>query len=181
MGNYFKKENKQDHPYKMPVLDYSNKTFEIQQSEYDPPINYIYRDFYDKSRDIKAHEVRREGDIFPYTILIYQHSKVGDKLFFSDLFYADSWDERRGEDGEMSRDIIFCIMLWRALGLKELTGEDFLPKHIEHSLDRSPQVYRKSIEEVFKKKFGISEYDIIEDYVDIKEVDESDKGLVSTF
>lgn len=125
-------------------------------------LNYTWRRIDDHSRNLCAYEIQRANDKLPYTILIFNYTTIGDKQLFSDLFYASSWDERRGLDNEVSDDVKFCMSLWRELGLYDRYGEDFQPKHIEHDLDRVPQVYRKSIEQVFAKRFGTGEVETCE-------------------
>ena len=103
----------------------------------------------DKSRDFGIHEIKRGDD--PFTVIITQFSKVGHKQLFSDLFYSDDWDEGRSDIP--SNDVKFCIKLWNHLGLDKEHGP-FHPRHIEHSLDRSPLVYRNTLENVMNIKYG---------------------------
>ncbi len=115
----------------------------------------------DKSRNIKIFEITRSTDPVPFTVLIHDYTTRGDKQLFSDLFFSDEWDECRGEDGQVSDDVRFCIQLWRDLGLTELLGEDFHPKHIEHDTDRWPTVYRNTMENVMSRKYGCGHSQVI--------------------
>jgi hypothetical protein len=108
----------------------------------------------DKSRNFGIHEIiRLDGDIQePVTVIIYNYSKTGDKQLFPDLFYSDDWDEGRRCD-VISDDVQFCIRLWKQLGLEKEHGP-FHPRHIEHDTDRSPIIYRNTMENVMNRKFG---------------------------
>ncbi len=116
--------------------------------------NYSWRRVDDYTRNVCAYEIKRSNTFLPYTVVIYNYSDTGDKQLFSDLFYSQSWDERRGLDGELSDDVMFCIRLWRELGMYEKTGEDFQPKHIEHDLDRVPKIYRRNVDQVMQHLFS---------------------------
>ena len=122
-------------------------------------MEYTWQFKEDKSRDFGIHEVVRRvptsnAYVFtkePFTVIVAQFSKVGHKQFFSDLFYSDDWDEGRSDIP--SDDVKFCIMLWNHLGLDKEHGP-FHPKHIEHSLDRTPIVYRNTMDNVMNRKYG---------------------------
>lgn len=132
----------------------------IEMSELVAQTGYAHRWIYDKHRDVAAHEIRKSTCDVPYTVLIYHFSKIGHRSLFSDLYYTDSWDENRGSDGRASDDVIFCINLWKELGLEESVGEPFHPKFIEHDLSRYPMIYRRSLEEVMERTFGSREINI---------------------
>ena len=117
-------------------------------------LNYTWKRIDDHSRNLSAYEIKRTKDTLPYTILIHDYLTNGDEQLFSDLFYCQSWDERRGLDGECSDDVKFCMALWRELGLYEKHGEDFQPKHIVHDLNRSPKIYRRPVEQVLEQRYG---------------------------
>lgn len=115
---------------------------------------YFWKFKTDESRNFGIHEITRiNGDRRePFTVIIYNYSDVGDKQLFPDLFYSDDWDEGRSAS-VISSDVKFCIHLWKYLGLEEKYGV-FHPRHIEHDLDRSPIVYRNTMENVMNRKFG---------------------------
>ena len=108
----------------------------------------------DKTRDLGIHEIIRlnDGKEEPFTVIIHGYSKVGDKQLFPDLFYSDDWDLGRSAD-VISDDVQFCIHLWKQLGLEKEHGP-FHPKHIVHDLDRSPIVYRNTLDNVMNIKYG---------------------------
>ncbi len=103
--------------------------------------------------DIRVFEIKKSNVTLPWTIIVFDHSKVGDRQMFSDIFYSSDWDEKRGEDGFVSDDIKFCIGYWKELGLDKLHG-NFSPSHVQFDEKRIPAVYRKDAEEVIMKKFG---------------------------
>ena len=117
----------------------------------------------DKSRDLGIHEIiRRDGQVEePFTVIIYNYSKVGDKQLFPDLFYSDDWDVGRS-DKHISDDVKFCINLWKQLGL-EVEHGPFHPKHIVHDLSRSPIVYRNTMENVMNRKYGCGHTDFLDE------------------
>ncbi len=115
---------------------------------------YAWKFREDKTRDMGMFEITRSTSPQPYTVLIHQYSQVGPIRLFSDIFYAKTWDENRGNDGEVSPDICFLIELWVELGLFAETGEHYHPKHIYHDPDRHPIVYRKGIEDVMAHLYG---------------------------
>ncbi len=122
-------------------------------------MEYTWQFKEDKSRDFGIHEVVRKVPTKsvvsyreePFTVIIAKYSKFGDKQFFSDIFYSDDWDEGRSD--VPSDDVKFCIKLWAYLGLDKEHGP-FHPKHIEHSLDRCPLVYRNTMDNVMNRKYG---------------------------
>jgi hypothetical protein len=120
---------------------------------------YLHRCVYDKTRNVAVHEIKKSTSDLPYTVIIYEFSRYGHRNLFNDLYWADSWDETRGSDGKASDDVIFCINLWKELGLEEQWGP-FHPKMIEHDLARWPTVYRRGLEEVMGRVFGTSELEI---------------------
>ena len=115
---------------------------------------YNYRFSIDTSRDLCVYEIQRdcEGEA-PYTVIVPNFREKGHKQLFSDIFWCDSWDLGRGNNGPSS-DVKFLICLWRELGLVEEMGEEFQPKHVVHDLDRYPHVYRRSLESVMNQRFG---------------------------
>lgn len=117
-----------------------------------PTTKYSWKFEDDKIRDLRVYEIRKSTTAKPYTVLIHQYSKIGDRQLFNDLFWCDSWDEKRGAEG-VSDDVQFCICLWKELGLENILGP-FLPKHIEHDLQRSPIVYREFLENVMARRYG---------------------------
>lgn len=118
------------------------------------PTQYKWRRKDDVTRNICVYEITRSTDQIPFTVLIHDYTTRGDIQLFSDLFWSDDWDEERGKDGQVSDDVKFCIQLWKDLGLKIKTGEDFQPKHIVHDLERFPTVYRNTLENVMNIRYG---------------------------
>jgi hypothetical protein len=108
---------------------------------------------HDKGRNVKGFEVWRSTDSVPHTVLIHDYDKRGDKQFFSDIFWSDDWDASRGAEG-VTDEIKFLCQLWQDLGLKEIEGEDFQPKHVVFEHDRFPTVYRNTLENVMAQQFG---------------------------
>lgn len=119
-----------------------------------PSAQYSWRFEEDKTRDLGIYEIIKSTCEFPYTVLIHNYSKAGPKQLFSDIFYAPSWDESRGADGKVSDDICFLIGLWEELGLMELMGEPFHPRHINCDDGRYPTVYRKGMIDVMAQLYG---------------------------
>lgn len=114
---------------------------------------YKWRFQEDNTRDLKVYEIQKDDGKKPFTVVLRRYSEGGDKQLFSDLFWSDDWDEKRGNDGTVSDDVKFCISLWKKLGLEAQYGS-FHPKHIEHDLDRFPIVYRNTLENVMSLQFG---------------------------
>ena len=118
----------------------------------------------DTTRDIGVYEITRSTDTVPHTVLIHAFSARGPRQLFSDIFYSDDWDSDRGKSGlGASDDIRFLCELWKELGLKEQTGEDFAPKHVVQESDRYPTIYRNTLENVMNIKYGCGHTDIIHD------------------
>lgn len=113
---------------------------------------YSWRFIEDKTRNIGVHEISRgiEGEE-PFTVVITNYKKEGDRMLFNDLFWTKAWDPYRGKDEKVSKDVEFCIRLWKHLGLP---GE-FSNEKIEHDLFRFPIVYRRKIETVMYSRFGV--------------------------
>jgi len=120
----------------------------------------------DTTRDIGVYEITRSTDTVPHTVLIHRFSTRGPRQLFSDIFYSDDWDADRGNSGiGASDDVRFLCELWKELGLKEQTGEDFQPKHVTEfqEPDRYPTVYRNALENVMTIKYGCGHTDIVHD------------------
>jgi len=114
---------------------------------------YAVQSFNNMKMDIKIFEIRKEFHELPWTVIIFNHSKVGDRQLFSDLFSTQSWDKYRGEDGVVSDDVRFCINYWNELGMVEKYGP-FVPECIQFDEDRMPAVYRSTADKVLMQKFG---------------------------
>ncbi len=117
--------------------------------------HYTWRFVEDTTRNVGAHEISRgiQGDL-PFTVIITNYSKNGDRMFFNDLFWTSSWDAMRGGDETLSNDLRFSLALWKHLGMD---GE----MEIEHDLYRTPIIYRRSLEEAMFNRYGIKSEDIL--------------------
>ncbi len=118
---------------------------------------YKWRFFDHPKRDIRVYEIVRSDCDKPWTIILFDYSKVGDEQLFSDIFYSVKWDEKRGDDGKVSYDIKFLINLWVELGLDKKYGS-LAPRHIVYDDSRMPSVYRTPAVDVITQKFGEIEF-----------------------
>lgn len=142
-------------------------------------VQYKWRMEPDYSRDLMVYEIWRSTDKVPHTIIIQQFSTFGHAQMFKDLFFSDDWDRERGNDGQVSDDIKFCCELWAELGLKEILGEEFQPKHIAHDSDRYPRVYRNTLENVMSIKYGCGHTEII-DTMDYEHIENAERETTAT-
>lgn len=122
---------------------------------------YSWRRLEDKSRDLGMFEIRRAYGVDPdhldtsekpFTVLLYNFSKVGPRGLFNDIFYSNDWNETRS-------DVDFLVGMWKELGLE---GEFHLDK-VEHNLWKAPIVYRNTIENVMAKRFGVVRFGPVEE------------------
>ena len=115
---------------------------------------YKYRFVEDETRDLVVYEISRDTENEkPYVIIVHNFHEKNHSQMFSDLFQFNSWDEKRGKNG-VSEDVEFCINMWKELGLVELLGEEFQPKHIEVDLTRRASKFRNTLENVMYEKYG---------------------------
>jgi hypothetical protein len=99
------------------------------------------------SKNWCMYEIQRDPSEIPFVVVVREHSLVGHKQLFHDLFSIGMWDEGRPET--KSKDAIFCCKLWRFFKLHELYG-DFEPFHLSlpQRGNSHPLVYRNTLKKV---------------------------------
>jgi len=111
---------------------------------------------YIEDLDIKVYQVTKTG-VVPFTIVVRDWSKKGDKYFFSDIYGSNDWDKNRTSD---RFDFPFLQDQWKVMGLDGEFTMQVVKDRIEEctpSADKikmgilpeaEPEIYRKCIDSV---------------------------------